>query len=110
MENIHHFLTSYDLPQYQQIFDGLSGIVFGSGNDASLENMYYCCVGFGLNFHNFEDDFPSNDQLVYCPPLLDEVWLNKPERHTGYTMLQEHCCIAVGCEQVRLIIKPCEMY
>ncbi len=78
--NIRHLKTGFVSPQYHVVFDDLFETVFCSGADNALvdsicENLY----GTSCEIYA-TDEYYAQDNLVYKPPPLDEVWLNAEGR------------------------------
>ena len=80
MALVRHLGTGYVSPQYHVVFDDLFETVFSSGADNDLvdsicENLY----GTSCEIYA-TDEYDADDNLVYKPPPLDEVWLDAKGR------------------------------
>ena len=74
--NIRHLKTGYISPQYHFVFDDLFKTVFSSGaNDALVDSICEHLYGTSCEVYA-TDEYDANDNLVYKPPPLDEVWLD----------------------------------
>ncbi len=77
---VRHLGTGYVSPQYNVVFDDLFETVFSSGADNALvdsicENLYgKSCEIYAT------DEYDADNNLVYRPPPLDEVWLDAEGR------------------------------
>ncbi len=75
--------TGYISPQYHVVFDDLLGTVFSPGSDDALvdsicKNLYRTSCEIYAT-----DEYDAEDNLVYKPPPLDEVWLDTEGRKQG---------------------------
>ncbi len=77
--NVHHLSTGYVL---SFVFDDLFETVFSTGNDYLLVDICNHLFDFHCNVYFYNDEFISDDHLVYYPPSLDEVWLSELEQET----------------------------
>jgi hypothetical protein len=74
--NIRHLKTGYVSPQYHVVYNDLFQTVFSAGPntelvDAMCEELFTTsCEVYATDKYNAEDN------LVYRPPPLDEVWLD----------------------------------
>ena len=77
--NVQNLSTGFVSPQFHVVFDDLFQTVFSSGdNDVLVDRI--CNELFEYNRDIYaEDEFDSVGNLVYCPPPLDEVWLDESE-------------------------------
>ena len=78
--NIRHLKTGYVSPQYHVVFDDLFQTVFSAGpNNELIDAM--CEELFNTSSEVYAtDEYDAADNLVYCPPPLDEVWLDDEGR------------------------------
>ena len=87
--NVRHLKTGYISPQYHVVFDDLFESVFSSGPndavvDAICEDLYSTsCEVYAI------DEYDANDNLVYKPPPLDEVWLDAEGREQSKLELRQ---------------------
>ena len=70
----------YVSPQYHVVFDNLFETVFSSGADNALvdsicENLYGKICDIYVT-----DEYDADNNLVYRPPPLDQVWLDAEGR------------------------------
>ncbi len=98
MANIHHLSVGYVSPKYHLVFDKLFETVFSTGNDALLD--YSDC-----DLYFYDDEFITNDPLVYHLPPLDEVWLSEPEHCACCSELEEFHHITEDGKQFKWIDK-----
>ena len=76
---------SYVSTQYHVVFDDLFETVFSSSADDALVDSI-CKKLYGTSCEVYAtDEYNANNNLVYKPPPLDEVWLD-----------------AEGCEQNKI--------
>jgi hypothetical protein len=74
--NIQHLKTGYVSPQYHVVFDDLFETVFSSGaRDALVDSIRKNLYGTSCEIYA-TDEYDAQDNLVYKPPPLDEVWLD----------------------------------
>ncbi len=69
----------YVSPQYHFIFDDLSETVICTGNDALLDNICNHLFDSDHDFYMYDDEFTSDDPLIYHLPHFDEVCLSEPK-------------------------------
>ena len=87
--NIRHLKTGYISPQYHVVFDDLFETVFSSGaNDALVDSICENLYGTSCEVYA-TDEYDANDNLVYKPPPLDEVWLDAEGREQSKVELQQ---------------------
>ena len=84
-----HLGTGYVSPQYHVVFNDLFETVFSSGANNALvdsicENLYGTSCGIYAT-----DTYNANDNLVYKPPPLDEVWLGAEGPEQSKVELQQ---------------------
>ena len=85
---IRHLSTGFVSPQHHLVFDNKFEPVFSSSqNDKEIDAI--CAKLFESSSDIYvepEHDFDNN--LVYLPPPLDEIWLTEPEHreHKGGLM------------------------
>ena len=78
--NIRHLKTGYVSPQYHVVFDDLFQTVFSAGPDTDLVDAM-CEELFSTSSEVYAtDEYDAQDNLVYRPPPLDEVWLDDEGR------------------------------
>ena len=76
-------------PQFHVVFDDLFQTVFSSGDNNTVIDAI-CNNLFETNREVYaEDEFDADENLVYRPPPLDEVWLDESERQDRRDQL---CC------------------
>ena len=86
--NVGHLGTGYVSPKYYVVFDDLLVTVFSSGaNDALADSICENLYGTSCEVYA-TDEYDANNNLVYKPPPLDEVWLD-----------------AEGCKQSKIEIR-----
>jgi hypothetical protein len=70
-------------PQFHVVFDDLFETVIQNGdNDVAVNSI--CDYLFNQNSElHVEDEFDSDDMLIYKPPPLHEVWLDETRRRQG---------------------------
>ncbi len=90
--NVCHHSTEFVSPQYHLGFDDLFETVFGTGNDALLDDICNQLFDSDRDFYLYDDEITSDDPLVYHPPPLDEVWLSEPEHRACCCELEEQLC------------------
>ncbi len=75
--NVWHLSTGHVSMQFHVIFDYLFETVICNGDDDAVVNSI--CNGlFNQNCKLYvEDEFDADDLLIYKPPPLHEVWLDK---------------------------------
>jgi hypothetical protein len=74
--NVRHLGTGYVSPQYHVVFDDLFETMFSSGADDALVD-FICENIHGTSCEVYAtDEYDANNNLVYKPPPLDEVWLD----------------------------------
>ncbi len=66
MANVYHLSTGYMSSQYHLVFHDLFETVFNIGNDSLL--FYICNCFFDYDCEFYDDEFMSDDPLVYHPP------------------------------------------
>jgi hypothetical protein len=67
-------------PQYHVVYDDLFQTVFSAGQSTSLVDTI-CEDLFTTSCEVYAtDEYDAEDNLVYCPPPLDEVWLDDEDR------------------------------
>ncbi len=72
--------TGYISPQFHLVFDDLFETINGSGGDNEVTDEI-CNRLFETNRDWYvEDEVDEDGELVYTPPPLEEVWLDKPDR------------------------------
>jgi hypothetical protein len=90
--NVHHMLTGHVSPQFHMVFDYLFKTVIQDGdNDPIVTSI---CDGlFERNRELYiEDIFDADDNLIYTPPPLHNVWLDETGHHQGKKdLLWQHC-------------------
>ena len=80
--------TGYVIPQYHVVFDDLFETVFNSGaDDALVDSISKTLYGTSCEVYA-TDEYDADNNLVYKPPPLDEVWLD-----------------AEGCEQSKVELR-----
>ncbi len=92
-------------PQYYLVFDDLFETVFGTSNDALLDDICNRLFDSGHDINFYDDEITSDDPLAYHPPPLDEVWLSEPERRAHHRELEECHRIAEDHKRVKWIDK-----
>jgi hypothetical protein len=86
--NIRHLRMGFVSPQYHVVFDDLFKTVFSSGTDNVLVNSI-CDNLYRTSCEIYATDkYDADNNLVYKPPPLDEVWLD-----------------AEGCEQSKIELR-----
>jgi hypothetical protein len=81
--NVRHLGTGYVSPQYHVVFNDLFKTVFSSGSDNALVDSI-CKNLYGTSCEIYAtDEYDAEDNLVYKPPPLDEVWLDAEGRKQG---------------------------
>ncbi len=74
--NIWHLKTGYVSPQYHVVYDDLFQTVFSVGPNTELD-VAMCDKFFTTSCEVYATDkYNAEDNLVYRPPPLDEVWLD----------------------------------
>ena len=86
--NIRHLTTGYVSPQYHVVYDDLFQTVFSTGPtdvvDAICEELFTTsCEVYAT------DEYDADDNLVYRPPPLDEVWLDEEGRRQSRDELRQ---------------------
>ena len=78
--NIRHLQTGYVSPQYHVVYDDLFQTVFSAGQSTSLVDAI-CEELFTTSCEVYAtDEYDAEDNLVYRPPPLDDVWLDDEGR------------------------------
>ena len=78
--NIRHLKTGYISPQYHVVFDDLFQTVFAAGPNSELIDSI-CEELFNTSSEVYAtDEYDAEDNLVYRPPPLDDVWLDDEGR------------------------------
>ena len=78
--NIRHLKTGYISPQYHVVYDDLFQTVFSAGPNTDLvdamceELLNTSCEVYAT------DQYDAENNLVYSPSPLDEVWLDDEGR------------------------------
>ena len=86
---VRHLGTGYVSPQYHVVFDDLYESVFSSGVDDELVNAI-CENLYGTSCEIYAtDEYDADDNLVYKPPPLDEVWLDAEGREQSKVELRQ---------------------
>ncbi len=81
--------TGYVSPQYHVVFDDLFETVFSSGSNNALVDSI-CKNLYGTSCEIYAtDEYDAEDNLVYKPPPLDEVWLDAEDREQGKLELRQ---------------------
>ncbi len=89
--NIRHLKTGYVSPHYHVVYNDLFQTVFSVGPntelvDAMCEELFTTsCEVYATDKNNAEDN------LVYCPPPLDEVWLDDEGCRQSRDELHRQC-------------------
>ncbi len=99
MANIRHLKTGYVSPQYHVVYNDLFQTVFSTGPNTDLVDAM-CEEPFTTSCELYAtDEYDAEDNLVYCPPPLDEVWLDDEGRHQSRDELrrQRSCNDAQVC-------------
>ena len=75
--NVRHMLTGHVSPQFHVVFDDLFKTVIQDGDNDQIVNSI--CDGlFERNWELYiEDEFDADDNLIYTPPPLHDVWLDE---------------------------------
>ena len=69
-------------PQFQVIFDDHFYTVYGDGTNKAYTDAIVCTQLWDLSHKLYVDDeFGPDGTLIYSPPLLDKVWLDKEGQH-----------------------------
>jgi len=81
--NVRHMSTGHVSPQFHVVFDDLFETVIRTGDNDPIVNSI--CDGlFERNRELYlEEEFDADDNLIYKPPPLHEVWLDEPGRRQG---------------------------
>ena len=80
MANTRHLKTGYVSPQYHVVYDDLFQTVFSAGPNTDLVDAM-CEELFNTSCEVYATDkYDAEDNLVYHPPPLDEVWLDDEGR------------------------------
>jgi hypothetical protein len=78
--------------QLHVVFDDVLETVICNGNNDTVVNSI-CNSVFNWNHKlNVKDEFDADDVLIYTPPLLHEVRLNKAGLCQGKEDLLRQCC------------------
>ena len=86
---IRHLKTGYISPQYHVVFDDLFETVFSSGgNDALVDTICENLYGTSCEIYA-TDEYDAENNLVYKPPPLDEVWLDDEGREQSKVELRQ---------------------
>ncbi len=88
---MQHLSTGHVSPQFHVVFDDLFETVICNGDNDVVVNSI--CDGL-FNWNPklyFEDEIDANDMLIYKPPPLHEVWLNKTGCCQGKEDLLRQC-------------------
>ena len=77
---VRNLRTGFVSPQYHLVFDDNYDTIYTeSKSDEEIDNI--CQELFDNNCECYvEDEYDEDEQLVYKPPPLDEVWLSDDER------------------------------
>jgi hypothetical protein len=91
--NVRHMSAGHVSPQFYVVFDDLFKTVIRDGDNDLIVNSN--CDGlFERNGELYiEDEFDADDNLIYTPPPLHDVWLDETGRHQGKEdLLQQRRC------------------
>ncbi len=76
MANIRHLKTGYVSPQDHVVYNDLFQTVFSASPNTELVDAM-CEELFTTGCESYAtDEYNAEDNLVYCSPPLDEVWLD----------------------------------
>ena len=86
---VRHLKTGYISPQYHVVFDDLFETVFSSGgNDTLVDTICENLYGTSCEIYA-TDEYDADNNLVYKPPPLDEVWLDDEGREQSKVELRQ---------------------
>ena len=77
---VRHLSTGFVSPQYHIVFDDQFETVYSSGEDDAVVDAIYDRLFESNSDIYVEPEYDFDDELVYSPPPLDEIWLTEPER------------------------------
>jgi hypothetical protein len=89
--NVRHMSTGHVSPHFLDVFDDLFKMVIQDGDNDLIVNSIYDGL-FERNWELYiEDEFDADDNLIYTPPPLHDVWLNETGCHQGKEDLLWQC-------------------
>ena len=87
--NVRHLKTGHVSPQYHCVFDDKFETVFSTGeNDQVFEAISDMLWDKNRELYAL-DEFDEDGLLIYQPPPLNDVWLNKEERRDKKVRLKK---------------------
>jgi hypothetical protein len=88
---IHHLTTGFVSPQFYVVFDDHFHTVFGDG-EGNLITDAICDLSWKNDWELYaEDKYGPDGSLIYTPPPLDKVWLDKEGLHERHQkLLDQH--------------------
>ncbi len=98
VDNIRHLKTGYVSPQYHVVYNNLFQTVFSAGPNTYLVDAM-CEELFNTSCEVYAtDEYDAEDNLVYRPPPLDEVWLDDE----GCRQSRDELCCQQSCNDAQV--------